>query len=104
MVVPKSERLPPLRWKLSRTAAPHLGKDGIARVLSVGAPDGLVKRPTAGGCILPVDEGGGHCTLVFSFEREAFKVGGMFGRGACYNIHGLGAGTYRENLLVFKYP
>ncbi|KAK1120108.1 hypothetical protein K0M31_012832 [Melipona bicolor] len=58
--VPKSERLPPLRWKLSRNAALTQGEDGIARVLSVEAADGLVKRPTAGECILPVDEGGGH--------------------------------------------
>ncbi|KAK1137471.1 hypothetical protein K0M31_001980 [Melipona bicolor] len=41
MMVPKSERLPPLRWKLSRNAAPHQWEDGIARVLFVGAADGL---------------------------------------------------------------
>ncbi|KOX67398.1 hypothetical protein WN51_11267 [Melipona quadrifasciata] len=59
MVVLKGEKLPTLRWKLGRITAPHLEKDGIARVLSVGTADGLVRHPMAGECILPMDEGGG---------------------------------------------
>ncbi|KAK1133365.1 hypothetical protein K0M31_011180 [Melipona bicolor] len=58
MVALKDQNLLPLRCILGRVTAPHIGKDGITRALSIGTADGLVKRPAAGECILPVDEGG----------------------------------------------
>ena len=59
MVVLKEDNLPPLRWKLGRITALHPGKDGISRVLSIKTSEGVVQRPAAKVCILPMDEGGG---------------------------------------------
>lgn len=59
MVPLKDTNLPPLGCTLGRITALYIGKNGNARSLSVGTTDGLVKRPTAGECVPPLDKGGG---------------------------------------------
>ncbi|XP_076392689.1 uncharacterized protein LOC143265292 [Megachile rotundata] len=56
MVVIKEDNLPLLRWRLGRITEVHPGKDGVSRVVSIRTADGIIKRPVAKICILPVDD------------------------------------------------
>lgn len=57
MVLIKQDNAPPLHWPLGRITELHPGKDGITRVVSIQAAQGIIKRPVAKICILPIDDG-----------------------------------------------
>lgn len=59
------EDKPPLKWALGRIVSLHPGTDGITRVVTVRTAGGVLKRPVAKLCRLPVE-----------VERGAFQGGG----------------------------
>ncbi|XP_057671219.1 uncharacterized protein LOC130902947 [Diorhabda carinulata] len=56
LVLLKEDNQPPMKWKLGRVEAIHLGADGVARVATIRTTDGHVKRSFAKICPLPLDD------------------------------------------------
>ncbi|XP_077282625.1 uncharacterized protein LOC143908736 [Temnothorax americanus] len=55
LVLLKTENAPPLAWRRRRVEELHPGRDGVARVATVGTADGLLSRPLVKLCPLPMD-------------------------------------------------
>ncbi|XP_024877362.1 uncharacterized protein LOC112458150 [Temnothorax curvispinosus] len=55
LVLVKGENAPPLQWRQGRIVELHPGRDGVARVATVQTADGVLTRPLAKLCPLPMD-------------------------------------------------
>ncbi|XP_041451639.1 uncharacterized protein LOC121405107 [Drosophila obscura] len=56
IVIVKDERLPSNFWPLGRIMQTHRGKDGLVRVVTLKSNGGLIKRPVAKLCPLPIQD------------------------------------------------
>ncbi|XP_076300572.1 uncharacterized protein LOC143218889 [Lasioglossum baleicum] len=56
MVLIKEDNLPPMKWALGRILELHLGQDSVTRVVSIRTATGVIKRPVAKICLLPIAE------------------------------------------------
>ena len=54
LVVIVDENQPPMRWPTARIHKLHPGKDGVVRVVTLQTASGLLTRPTAKICVLPI--------------------------------------------------
>ncbi|XP_062541801.1 uncharacterized protein LOC134209785 [Armigeres subalbatus] len=54
LVIIVDENQPPMRWPIARVKELHPGKDGVVRVVTLQTTSGLLTRPTAKICILPI--------------------------------------------------
>ncbi|GJQ77665.1 hypothetical protein Trydic_g12791 [Trypoxylus dichotomus] len=55
LVFIKEDHQPPCKWVIGRISEVHPGVDGIARVFTLKTARGLVRRPIAKICPLPID-------------------------------------------------
>ncbi|XP_066255904.1 uncharacterized protein [Euwallacea similis] len=55
LVLVKEDNFPPLKWRMGRIVAVHLGRDGVNRVATIRTSSGLVKRSFSKICPLPVE-------------------------------------------------
>ncbi|XP_057671352.1 uncharacterized protein LOC130903109 [Diorhabda carinulata] len=51
----KDKNSPPLYWALARIVKLHPGSDGITRVVTLRAKNGILKRAVSEICVLPID-------------------------------------------------
>lgn len=55
LVIIRDDNQPPTRWRMARILEVFPGKDDVVRVVSLKTADGIIKRPIAKICILPVE-------------------------------------------------
>lgn len=55
LVVIVDENQPPMRWPTARIHELHPGRDGVVRVVTLQTATGLITRPAAKICVLPIE-------------------------------------------------
>ncbi|XP_055623814.1 uncharacterized protein LOC129767198 [Toxorhynchites rutilus septentrionalis] len=60
LVLIMNENAPPMRWPTARIIELHPGKDGVVRVVTLKTSNGILTRPVAKICILPIETPSGN--------------------------------------------
>ncbi|KYN00594.1 hypothetical protein ALC62_08632, partial [Cyphomyrmex costatus] len=55
LVIIRDETSPPLKWRIGRICELHAGTDSPTRVVSLKITTGIIQRPLAKICVLPID-------------------------------------------------
>ncbi|XP_058817100.1 uncharacterized protein LOC131680402 [Topomyia yanbarensis] len=55
LVIILDENLSPMRWPMARIRDVHPGNDGVIRVVTLQTANGIITRPAAKVCILPIE-------------------------------------------------